>query len=83
MSGGDPSSGMSSGAPIDLAGGKPQQRRPHQHPACGGQGSGRREPFSKTAFLAMAYFGSSTWIRQDYSCPGDYGIGSGPIVMRS
>ena len=33
--------------------------------------------------LAMAYFGSSTWIRQDYSCPGDYGIGSEPIVRRS
>jgi hypothetical protein len=24
-------------------------RRLHQHPACGGRGSGRREPFSKTA----------------------------------
>jgi len=27
-----------------------RSRRLHQHPACGGQGSGRREPFSKTAF---------------------------------
>ena len=36
-----------------------------KHPACGGQGSGRREPFSKTAFQATACFGSSTWIRQD------------------
>jgi hypothetical protein len=33
--------------------------------ACGGQGSGRREPFSKTAFQATACFGSSTWIRQN------------------
>jgi ParB-like chromosome segregation protein Spo0J len=40
-------------------------RRLHQHPACGGQGSGRREPFSKTAFQATDCFGSSTWIRQD------------------
>jgi hypothetical protein len=37
----------------------------HQDPAFGGQGSGRREPFSKAAFQAMACFGSSTWIRQD------------------
>ena len=44
--------------------------RLHQNPACGAQGSGRREPFSKTAFEAMACFGSSTWIRQDGSGPG-------------
>src|SRR6266571_8216774 len=31
--------------------------RLHQNPACGAQGSGRREPFSKTAFEAMACFG--------------------------
>jgi len=42
-----------------------RSRRLHQHPACGGQGSGRREPFSKTAFQATDCFGSSTWIRQD------------------
>ena len=32
----------------------------HQDPAFGGQGSGRREPFSKAAFQAMACYGSST-----------------------
>src|SRR5215467_1729822 len=37
----------------------------HQDPAFGGQGSGRREPFSKAAFQAMVCYGSSTWIRQD------------------
>jgi hypothetical protein len=37
----------------------------HQDPAFGGQGSGRREPFSKAAFQATVCFGSSTWIRQD------------------
>ena len=42
-----------------------RSRRLHRHPACGGQGSGRREPFSKTAFQATDCFGSSTWIRQD------------------
>src|SRR5260221_6415160 len=30
--------------------------RLHQNPACGAQGSGRREPFSKTAFEAMACY---------------------------
>src|ERR1700722_17185301 len=34
-------------------------------PLAAGKGSGRREPFSKAAFQAMACFGSSTWIRQD------------------
>ena len=37
----------------------------HQDPAFGGQGSGRREPFSKAAFQATVCYGSSTWIRQD------------------
>ena len=50
--------------PINLTYGR-RSRRLHQHPACGGQGSGRREPFSKTAFQATACVGSSTWIRQD------------------
>ena len=49
--------------------GQPHMRSPlmqlHQDPAFGGQGSGRREPFSKAAFQAMACYGSSTWIRQD------------------
>jgi len=44
-------------------------RRLHQHPACGGRGSGRREPFSKTAFQATACVGSSTWIRQNWLRP--------------
>ena len=34
-------------------------------PLAAGKGSGRREPFSKAAFQAMACFGSSTRIRQD------------------
>ena len=34
-------------------------------PLSAGKGSGRREPFSKAAFQAMACYGSSTWIRQD------------------
>jgi hypothetical protein len=33
-------------------------------PLAAPQGSGRREPFSKAAFRAMACFGSSTWIRR-------------------
>ena len=45
----------------------------HQEPAFGGQSSGRREPFSKAAFQAMACYGSSTWIRQE-SVLGDDGI---------
>ena len=44
---------------------------------CGGQGSGRREPFSKTAGFTRAYGGllpvPSTWIHQDRSRPEDCG----------
>ena len=34
-------------------------------PLSTGRAQGRREPFSKAAFQAMACYGSSTWIRQD------------------
>src|SRR5882762_6767851 len=34
-------------------------------PLSAGRAQGRREPFSKAAFQAMACYGSSTWIRQD------------------
>jgi hypothetical protein len=40
-------------------------KRLHQDPACGGWGLRRTRPFSKAAFWAMAFGGSSTWIRQD------------------
>jgi len=35
-------------------------------PLSAGRAQGRREPFSKAAFQAMACYGSSTWIRQDW-----------------
>jgi len=39
--------------------------RLHHHPACGGPGSGRRDPSRTAAGKARAVFGSPTRIRQD------------------
>jgi len=51
-----------------------RSRRLHQDPACGGQGLRRTKLFSSSAFQARVYSGSSTWIRQYWSGPGDCGI---------